>query len=164
MVSLGAEDGLPLLGQQDSDDDGCREEDDILCPPSKTSTAKTMLKEWRLRRRVGSRKATNCRRNLDSTASTGITHTHRRSAELMICMIVSTVLAGILGCVVGLYIGESLGQASGKGGEGQCNKINAPVAEPYDWGGKVVIDGTSYNVTEVFSSKLYSDDIYNFLS
>lgn len=75
-----------------------------------------------------------------------------------VCAIVTVFLAAIVGCVVGLLIGESLGRRSGR----ECDVAKTPLldtAEGYNWGDKVVVRGTSYDVLDVFSSKLDINDI-----
>lgn len=147
------EEGQALLkcDDQDPDDSGRRGihfYSGLNRPPYNATEAKADVEEWESSRGggVGSRKTSK------STKSTGIACIRSRSCACVLIMfiVVSIVIAGAVGCVVGLFVGDRLGRM-------------VDIAEPYDWGMKVVINGTSYNIPDVFSSKLNASDIRSYL-
>ena len=130
---------------------------------------KEILKEWKSSKEVSSKKSST-KNPQEPGASVGSACCNSK-AVCVVCVVLVVILAAILGYIAGLLVGRDLswGRADGGGG-GMVVNCSAGMTgsaqvegQLYDWGSSVAINGTSYDVFDIFSSKLKPKDICDYL-
>ena len=130
---------------------------------------KEVWTEWKSSKEVGSKKSST-KNPHEPGASVGSACCNSK-VVCVVCVVLVVILAAILGYITGLLVGGGLSWGRADGGVGgmvvNCSAGMTGSAQVegqlYDWGNSVAINGTSYDVFDIFSSKLEAKDIHDYL-